>query len=144
MVGTSMRPPLSSLIMAKRISTGGALTIRGIANLYSVHRDVIYGWIRDGHIRPLRLPGNGPYRFRQADLDDFEARCLARDSTDPTIDSDNHETETVAASIGIVAGLEQTAPIIHTDGMRAQTATSGANSMSPSTILMFSSPLRRS
>jgi excisionase family DNA binding protein len=86
--------------MSERASTGRALKVRDVANLYSVTPQVVYGWIRDGHIRPLRLPGRGSYRFRQADLDDFVERCRARDSTDPTIDSDDHETETVGTSNG--------------------------------------------
>jgi excisionase family DNA binding protein len=77
-----------------------ALTAKDVAHIYGVTAQAVYAWVRDGHLRSLRLPGNGAYRFRPADLDDFEARCRARDSTDPTIDSDDHETETAGTSNG--------------------------------------------
>jgi hypothetical protein len=77
-----------------------ALTVKDVAHIYGVIPQVVYGWIRDGHIRPLRLPGNGPYRFRPADLEDFDERCRAPNLTASTIGSDDHKTETVGTSNG--------------------------------------------
>jgi excisionase family DNA binding protein len=68
-----------------------AITVKGVAELYSVTPQVVYGWIRDGHIRPLRLPGGGSYRFRQSDLDEFETRCRGENSTDQTTASAEEE-----------------------------------------------------
>ena len=55
--------------------TDCALTVKNVADLYLVTPQRVYGWIKDGHIRPIRLPGGGPYRFRQVHLDEFETRC---------------------------------------------------------------------
>ena len=69
-----------------------ALTVRDVAALYGVTSARVYDWIKGGHIRTMRLPGGGPYRFRQADLEEFEARCRGESSTDHTTDSDSEET----------------------------------------------------
>jgi excisionase family DNA binding protein len=61
-----------------------AITVRDVAERYGVTAARVYDWIKGGHIRPMRLPGGGPYRFRQADLEEFETRCRGENSTDPT------------------------------------------------------------
>ena len=66
------------------------LTVKGVADLYGVRPQRVYGWIKDGHIRPIRLPG-GPYRFRRSDLEEFETRCRDASSKDPTTGSDSEE-----------------------------------------------------
>jgi excisionase family DNA binding protein len=71
--------------------TERARTVKDVARIYGVIPQVVYGWIRDGHIRPLRLPGNGSYRFRQVDLDEFDERCRVKSLIDQIIDSDNAE-----------------------------------------------------
>ena len=68
-----------------------ALTVRDVAALYGVTSKCVYGWIKDGHIRPIRLPGGGPYRFRRSDLEEFETRCRGGSSSDQTTGSDSEE-----------------------------------------------------
>jgi excisionase family DNA binding protein len=61
-----------------------ALTVRDVAERYGVTAARVYDWIKGGHIRPMRLPGGGPYRFRPADLEEFETRCRGENSNDQT------------------------------------------------------------
>lgn len=72
--------------------TERALTVRDVAQTYGVTPQRVYGWIKDGHIRPIRLPGGGPYRFRRSDLEEFETRCRDASSTAQTTDSGSEET----------------------------------------------------
>jgi excisionase family DNA binding protein len=75
-----------------------ALTVRDVAERYGVTAARVYDWIKGGHIRPMRLPGGGPYRFRPADLEEFETRCRGENSNDRTIGSG--EEEPAGTSIG--------------------------------------------
>lgn len=68
-----------------------ALTVKDVAAELGVTPQRVYGWIKDGHIRPIRLPGGGPYRFRRSDLNEFEARCRGENSIDRTIVYEDEE-----------------------------------------------------
>lgn len=63
-----------------------ALTVKDVAETYGVTPQMVYVWIKKGHIRPLRLPGGGSYRFRKGDLEEFERQCRGENSTDQTTD----------------------------------------------------------
>jgi excisionase family DNA binding protein len=75
-----------------------AFTVKDVADLYSVTPQKVYDWIRHGQIKPLRLPGGGPYRFRRSDLDEFDQQCRDANSNDPTTASGSEET--AGTSIG--------------------------------------------
>ena len=49
---------------------------------------LVYGSIHNGKLPTMRLPG-GSYRFRRADLDEFERRCRDANSTSQTTGSDS-------------------------------------------------------
>jgi excisionase family DNA binding protein len=68
-------------IMAER-----ALTVREVAAEYGVTPATVYGWIRDGFLRPLRLPG-GDYRFRREHIEEFDRQC--RDASSPAQTTDS-------------------------------------------------------
>lgn len=48
-------------------------TVRQVAEQYEVNPNTVYGWVKDGLLGSLRLPG-GDIRIRQEDIDAFEAR----------------------------------------------------------------------
>jgi excisionase family DNA binding protein len=75
-----------------------ALRVKDVASLYGVTPQMVYGWIREGHIRPFRLPGGGAYRFRPSDLDEFENRCRVSSSNDPTTALEGAETASTSIS----------------------------------------------
>lgn len=52
-----------------------AMRVKDVAAEYNVTPDTVYGWLRDGRLRGMRLPG-GEWRFRRAQLEEFDQRCL--------------------------------------------------------------------
>jgi len=56
---------------------GRTLRVKDVAELYRVTVKSVYGWVDDGILPALRLPGRdgaGSYRFRDADLAEFDRR----------------------------------------------------------------------
>lgn len=53
------------------------MTVRDVAREYGVTPRTVYGWIREGSIVGMRLPG-GDHRFRREHLEAFEDQCLDR------------------------------------------------------------------
>jgi excisionase family DNA binding protein len=64
-----------------------AMTVKDVAVIYGVSRATVYGWIKNGDLVGIRLPG-GDHRFRREHLDAFEQKCRERRSPAPTTDSE--------------------------------------------------------
>lgn len=84
-----------------------ALTVKDVAAEYGVTPATVYGWIKEGDLVPLKLPG-GTFRFRRAQLDEFDRRCLAANSTSPTIGSTHDEDD--GSSTGPIRPVVAPAP----------------------------------
>lgn len=59
--------------------TERAFTVQDVAREYRVTVDTVYRWIKDGRLRPMRLPG-GSYRFRREHLREFDDACRDQSS----------------------------------------------------------------
>jgi excisionase family DNA binding protein len=62
---------------AAPVRNGRTLKVKEVAERYEVAVKTVYGWVDSGMLPALRLPGRngaGSYRFRDADLTEFDRR----------------------------------------------------------------------
>src|SRR5260370_6886546 len=94
---------------AERINSAGvmapAMTVRQVALEYGVRPDTVYGWIKLGLLRPIRLPG-GDYRIRREHLAEFDEACRVQNAPPSDTTSASGPTAASGRSAGMRAGSD--------------------------------------